>query len=261
MATPLRSGDVLGLGAATVTFFEETLSEAGEPGGNGFSRASRALARALDGLPASEQELLRQLAELEESLEKAPLAAASLKMSAGDFRAAAEVLSVAQAGLGSNFQLGLHLGICLAKTEQFEDADRVLERVFLDAPDHATKQQALDLRRQALLARQQKLCRKQLEQAVQHLQGERFLDTSAIFEQLPPDLKNEPSVKLMAAIARVKLILSVPVQPGGRGVLALHLSNTLGDVEDVISRAQDAFTRSQAMGLKSQLQTLLRQLS
>jgi hypothetical protein len=68
-------------------------------------------------------------------------------------------------------------------------------------------------------------------------------------------------VKLMAAIARVKLILSVPVQPGGRGVLALHLSNTLGDVEDVISRAQDAFTRSQAMGLKSQLQTLLRQLS
>ena len=260
-ATPLRSGDVLGLGAATVTFFEETLPEAGEPGGNGFSRASRALGRALDGLPASEQELLRQLAELEESLEKAPLAAASLKMSTGDFRAAAEVLSVAQAGLGSNFQLGLHLGICLAKTEQFEDADRVLERVFLDAPDHATKQQALDLRRQALLARQQKLFGKQLEQAVQHLQGERFLDASAIFEQLPPDLKNEPSVKLMAAIARVKLILSVPVQPGGRGVLALHLSNTLGDVEDVISRAQDAFTRSQAMGLKSQLQTLLRQLS
>lgn len=257
---PLRSGDLVSLGAATLTFLEEVEPAAAALCGNGFSRASAFLGRALDGLGSEETDLLRQLAELEEALENAPLVAATLRMNAEDFRGALEVLEGVRHELPRHHQLQLRYGLCLAKTEQLDDADRVFQQVASEARDEETRRQALDLRAQVASARQQKEHGPVLEEAMKAMQAERFFDAHAAFARLPAGLANEPPVKLMATLARVKLILSVPVQPGGRPAVRQFLSTALGDVDDVVARAQDANVRSQAAALRGQLQTLLRQL-
>lgn len=257
---PLRSGDVLALGEARLTFFEEVEPLAAACDGNGFSRSSRLIARALDGLGSSDADLLRQLAELETALENAPLAAASLKMNAGDFRAALEVLDVASAQVPWNEPLRLTHAVCLAKVERFDDAEILLGLLTVDASDPQIRKQAAELRTQVASARLQKEHGPVIEEAMKALQAGQFFEANAAFNRLPDAVRNEPPIKLLAAVARVKLVLSVPVTAQSRSAVQLLLSQILNDITDVLRRASDAGVRAQALSLQGQVQALLRQL-
>jgi len=256
----LRSGDVLALGEATLTFFEETEPVANGKDGNGFARASRLIARALDGLGPADADLLRQLAELEGALENAPLAAASQKMNAGSFAAALEILDVASCQQPWQEQIRIAQAVCLAKVERFEDADLALNLLSVQTMDPQVRKQALDLRRQVTSARLQKEHAPVLEAATKALQSENYFEATAAFNRLPDAVRNEPPIKLMAALARVKLVLSMPVTPQSREGVRLFLSQSLDDVGDVVRRTEDPSVREQALSLQGQIQKLLRQV-
>ncbi len=258
----LQNGDVVTLGENRITFFEETSRQTCLASGyDGFSRASFHLEKALDGLPDSEQDFLRKLAELEEALENATISTAVERMNKEDFKNAENILQRVRQCYPNNAHALLNLGICQAKLERFKEAETALTEAERCATDNQVREAARNFKRQLAGAMQQKQHRAVIQKAMSELNEERYWDAFGTIHTLPVDVQNEPPVKFLEIVARVKMMLAAPGAGGDRAGLRTYLAKAVSDLDDVIRRAGDPGLAGQARSMKQQLQGLISQIS